>query len=104
MLRLENVDEIISRIRKTEKPMKIFIFGSYARNMARNNSDLDLIVIKNYRKSKPLRARKILFELRDIPLETDVVCFTPQEVAKGVSVKNSFIYNIMQDAKQVYAK
>ena len=46
MISQSQINDIVQRIVFSYKPQKIYLFGSYARGIASENSDLDLLVLK----------------------------------------------------------
>ncbi|MCP4650395.1 MAG: nucleotidyltransferase domain-containing protein, partial [PVC group bacterium] len=46
MITQETINQAVSQLAIAATPCKIILFGSYARNEATENSDLDLLVIK----------------------------------------------------------
>ena len=47
MVTQEQIEEVKNRLVANYQPDKIILFGSYARGDAREDSDLDLIIVKN---------------------------------------------------------
>jgi predicted nucleotidyltransferase len=48
MISKEIINQVVSKLARATKPCKIILFGSYARNEATPDSDLDLLVIIQY--------------------------------------------------------
>lgn len=60
------IDEIVNRLQKLS-PIKIILFGSYARGTAHESSDVDLLIIKESGASRireMIAARKLLKGLK----------------------------------------
>lgn len=98
------LDEIVDRISSMEHPERIILFGSRARGTARPDSDFDLLVIKEsqeprYRRSAPLYTR-----LADLPVEVEVVVFTPHEVAEWSNVPEAFVTTAIREGKVLYER
>ncbi len=96
--------EMVSRIRKTLNPERIILFGSRARGQAGNKSDYDLVVIQEsdqprYRRSVPLYPA-----LADLPVEVDVVVYTPTEVQEWSAVPQDFISTAIREGKVIYER
>jgi len=75
----KSINEMTNRIVESFKPVKIILFGSYARNDAGFDSDVDLLVVMPVKGSK----RKVRLDIRrvlhDIHLPKDIVVTTPEE-------------------------
>jgi predicted nucleotidyltransferase len=98
------VQDIIRRIVATAPPQKIILFGSRARGDARPGSDFDLLVIKEssepgYRRDAPLYAA-----LADLPVEVDVLVYTPEEVADWAQVPQAFVTTATREGKTIYER
>ena len=98
------LDEMVNRIREAMQPERIVLFGSRARGTARGNSDFDLLVIKEsdeprYRRSAPLYTR-----LADLPVEVEVVVYTPEEVRDWSQVPQAFVSTALREGKVLYER
>ena len=98
------VREIVRRIVDTAQPEKVILFGSRARGDARPNSDFDLLVIKQsdeprYRRSAPLYAA-----LADLPVEVEVMVYTPEEVEEWSEVPQAFITTAVREGTTIYER
>lgn len=66
-------EKIVNRIVAAEKPLKIILFGSYAYGNPTEDSDLDLLIVKEHFNSSIEEKRKIRKVLKDIDLPKDVL-------------------------------
>jgi predicted nucleotidyltransferase len=74
--------EIVRRILQTVQPEKVILFGSRARGEARTESDFDVLVIMESREPGYRRDAPLYVALADLPVEVDVLVYTPEEVAE----------------------
>jgi len=95
---------IVKRIVEFYSPEKIILFGSMADGTASLESDIDLLLVKKTDVPPVERAAGIRKSLKDILLPLDILVFTPDEIAKDVNRKFSFIYQVMKSGKVVYAR
>lgn len=96
--------EVVRRILTIGSPIKIVLFGSYAKGTARPDSDLDLLIIEEsdlprYRRSG--RYRRVLCGV--FPAK-DIVVWTPQEVEEWKTVPNAFISTVLAEGKLLYER
>ncbi len=96
--------DVVQRILKVTQPEKIILFGSYARDEATEESDIDILIIQpsdlpRYKRSTPVRlALKGLFPSKDI------VIYTPEEVKDWESVPTSFIASALREGRVLYER
>lgn len=85
MLNNETVKQIIEKIKLKIKPKIIYIFGSYAYGIPNNNSDLDILIIKDFFNDK----KKELIELEKALLSSsysvDIILLTETEYQKKLN-------------------
>ena len=98
------IQKIVDKIIKTSDVEKIILFGSYAKNSYNENSDLDLLIIKETNLSQPKRGLDIRKSLWGIGVPIDIVVYTPKEIKEWKDINNSFISNIMKEGKVLYEK
>ena len=106
MLRLEEIRKQISaRLTVSPKPLKVILFGSYARGTPHPDSDIDLVVILNKEgKSDSYRTMinhrmEILRRLRELKKKhpMDILVYTKDEWEELKASGSSFIERIESD-------
>jgi predicted nucleotidyltransferase len=103
MISKQAIQQIAKIIVKKYHPDGIILFGSYAYGKPTEDSDLDLIVIKETNLPKHQRAREIrkyLWGLTDVP--KDILVYTKKEIADWGNVKQSFITDVMKKGIVLY--
>ena len=97
------VKRFINLIIKKFNLKKIIIFGSFARGDYHKGSDLDLIIVGEFKERFIDRIGKIL-ELNDSDLEIDVMVYTEEELQKMIQEKRPFIQQALEEGIVVYEK
>ena len=99
----KEVNNITSQIKEKYKPDKIILFGSSAKGNVTENSDIDMLIIKDTRKRRVERIRDVLSIVDyDIPFEP--VVFTNEELRKRLALNDFFIKNILKEGKILYGQ
>ena len=98
----EDIAYVRDRIVQAYKPERIILFGSAATGTAREDSDLDLLIIKRTRKPYFQRIREVIRAIH-IWRSTDIFVLTPDELERGTS-QNRFFLNreILAKGKVIY--
>ncbi|HBX49571.1 MAG: hypothetical protein A2275_17905 [Bacteroidetes bacterium RIFOXYA12_FULL_35_11] len=104
MIGIEKINDIVNKIALRFKPDKIILFGSYAIGNPNENSDIDLLIIKD--SDQPIQYRD--FEIRKyligsaIPM--DILVYTKAEYEQEKTDKYSFISSTLKTSKVLYER
>ena len=98
------LDEIVKKIIAGYSPRKIILFGSYAYGMPTEDSDIDLLIIKETDKRPIDRWTKVKRLLRDRGREAPVspLVYTPKELSDRMGIRDFFIQEILEKGKVLY--
>ncbi len=99
----ETVQAMVDRIVQKFNPQKVILFGSYARGNPTKDSDVDLLVIMDYKGQRIDLLRKIRKSLHDIHASKDVVVRTPEEVEKYGKYIGTILHPALKEGKVLYA-
>ena len=102
MVAQRTIDEVTRMLREVASPTKIVLFGSYARGQAREDSDIDLLVIEREvkdRRQEMVRLRRALLPLR-IPVDLRVV--SEQEVRDWGDLPGTALYPALKEGRVLY--
>ena len=97
------VKKFINLIVKKFNLKKIIIFGSFARGDYHKGSDLDLIIVGEFKERFIDRIGKII-ELNKSDLEIDVMVYTEEEFQKMIKERRPFIEQALEEGIVVYEK
>lgn len=104
MIKESKIREIVNIITAGFNPDKIILFGSYAVGQANEDSDLDLLVIKDT--DLPMHKRNI--EIRKALIGTkvplDLLVYTNREFESEKKQKYSFLCQIIDTAQTLYER
>ena len=103
MITKAKIKEIVQKIVENYKPERIILFGSYADGQPTEDSDLDLIVIKETDLPRYKRAREIrkyLWGITDVP--KDILVYTQAEIDDWKNVEEAFITKAIKKGKILY--
>lgn len=94
----ENVFEQLKKM----KPQAIILFGSYAWGKPNEDSDLDILMIKDSKKSFRDRTRDYRFRIKT-HMPVDLIMLTPTEV-KRFTKESQFFKQIFEEDKLIYGR
>jgi uncharacterized protein len=98
------LDEMVRRIRDVMEPERVVLFGSRARQAERSSSDFDLLVVAESDQPRYRRSGPLYTKLADLPVEVDVVVYTPEEVADWSAVPQAFVSTALREGKVLYER
>jgi len=102
MITQEQISEITKRIVGNFKPQKIILFGSYANGTPTDESDLDLLIIKDSDTPSRLQNRKVRKMLSDLRIPIDIIVKTPKEFQTYKDIIGTIIYPANKFGKVIY--
>lgn len=97
------MDDILRRIVEVARPERIILFGSAARGTMRDNSDIDLLVIKRGRFHRGRLTEEIYMHLFGVGQAVDVIVVTPDDVERYGDSPALIIERALREGKEVYA-
>jgi predicted nucleotidyltransferase len=98
------VQAAVNRLVEAFDPLRIIVFGSYARGDTDLHSDLDLLVVLpevDHKRKTAVAMRRVL---SDLPVSKDVVVTTPDEIEKRRTSTWHIIARALDDGVTVYSK
>jgi predicted nucleotidyltransferase len=98
----DQINQIVATIVKNVHPDKVILFGSYANGNPGEDSDLDLLVIKDMPQKRIQRGREIRKYLRGAGIPIDLLVYTPREIEEWQETKAAFITQIIDQGQVLY--
>jgi uncharacterized protein len=84
-------------------PQRVILFGSYARGKPTEDSDVDLLVVANYRGDWVDKAVEMRLRIpRKFPL--DLIVKRPSEIRRRLAMNDSFVSTMIQEGKVLYER
>jgi len=97
------LEEVTRRIVDAIHPERIILFGSHAWGYPSEDSDIDLLIIlRNSDQPSYRRARDVYRSLRGLKIPIDVVVRTRDELERGVRMKTSLEYKVLDEGRVLY--
>jgi predicted nucleotidyltransferase len=98
------IEAMTRRIVDGFHPRQIVLFGSYAHGNARDNSDVDLLIIAPSAVPRWQRAVPVYRALAGIGVPKDIVWWTLEEIAEWRGVKSHFINTVLREGRVLYER
>ena len=98
------VQEVLKKIIAHYAPQKIILFGSYAYGQPDEESDIDLLIIKETEK-RPIERwtdLKRLLRDRNRLVSVSPLVYTPQELEERLALGDPFIQEILENGEVLY--
>jgi predicted nucleotidyltransferase len=99
----EEIEKIVSDLIQNYNPQLILLFGSYTKEAYSENSDIDLLLIKETKK-RPIWRRIDARKAIDTFLPMDIIVYTPKEFNQLRRNNSPFIREILSQGKILYER
>ena len=96
--------EITQRLVAALDPDKVLLFGSRSRGDAREDGDVDLLIVKSSDEPRHLRAIPAYRALRGMGIPKDILWVTPDEIEQWRLISNHIVTRGMKEGKVLYDK
>ena len=98
------VDRVVEAIVRAYDPLRVIVFGSFARGDTHEGSDLDLIVVKDTHERFLDRIGRVRDACLDIGIDVQPLVYTPAEMEEMLSVGNSFLETVLAEGVVAYER
>ncbi len=86
--------ELAKELRRKYDVREIIVFGSYARGDLNKGSDIDLLIVGDFKEKFHKRIASIL-GLTDLPIEA--LCYTEEEFREMITNNGGFISEVLKE-------
>jgi len=100
----KKLQEVVRRLVTRFQPVKIILFGSYARGTANKESDIDLLVVSDAEGKTHKLAALMYQELGSIGIPKDIVVVKPETVDTYRDLPGTIIYPAFKEGKVLYER
>lgn len=101
---LKTLDEIRERLVSEYDPDRIILFGSRARGAHSEESDIDLLILKET-SARPIDRRiEVETVLQDREMPLDITVYTPGEMNYLYSIGSPFIEEVIETGRVLYMR
>jgi len=103
MIQRSEIKAYARKLAQEFKPERVILFGSYARGKPTEDSDVDLLVVANYRGDWVDRAVEMRLRIpRKFPL--DLIVRRPSEIRRRLAMNDSFVSTMIHEGKVLYER
>jgi predicted nucleotidyltransferase len=101
---IDGLPEAIDRLVRDFDPIRIILFGSWARGDARPDSDVDLLVVLPRMAHKRHALAAMLDSLEDVRVEVDPIPTDLDEIARRGDLAGDILRPALREGKVVYER
>ncbi len=102
MITDSQIESVVTRLVQTANPKRILVFGSYGRGDARDDSDLDLLVIEDFVEDRAAEMVRLRRALRPLRIPVDVLVHSSADVDRWGDQPGSALYWALREGRVVY--
>ena len=104
MIEATKIKDIVNKIAIRFNPEKIILFGSNAAGNPTNDSDLDLLIIKETDLPRHKRSFDIQKSLIGSMVPMDILVYTRKEYEQEQNEERSFLFSAIKTSKILYER
>lgn len=96
------IEEAVRRLVEAADPVKVILFGSYARGEVTRHSDLDFLVILPTIESKYLEMVRLRRAIGSVGLPVDVLVYSVKEIEERGHLLGTTLHHALREGRLVY--
>jgi len=97
------IESLVQKIVEAVHPLKIILFGSYARDKANPDSDIDVLVVMPEGVHCRRTAQLLYRQIRGLGVPFDILVTTPGALEKHKDNIGLIYRTVLQQGKEIYA-
>jgi len=98
----EAILDVVEQIKTKFRPMKIILFGSYARGDIRPESDVDLLIVMPLETKKPIRQAIEILQNIEYDFGLDLIVRSPEELERRIKLGDFFLQDAVEEGVVMY--
>ena len=103
MIQRRDIKKWCEQVAREFRPEKIILFGSYARGLATEESDVDVLVVMPLARGwRDVRQAAAIRERVSASFPMDVIVRSPRDVARRLARGDGFIADILRHGQLMY--
>ena len=102
MIDEQTLQQVVKRIVTATKPSRVIVFGSYGRDNADEDSDLDIMVIKPEVTDKGAEMARLHEVVGDVGTGVDVLVYSDDEFERRSRVPGTVLYWARKEGRPLY--
>ena len=95
------INDYINEVVKRLNPRLVILFGSFATGDINEGSDIDILVVANFKEDFLDRIRTLM-DVNTFKIPIEPVGYTPEEFDEMKNRKNAFIMEVLEKGKVMY--
>lgn len=101
MVRFSQIEQFAGKLVHEYHPHQVVLFGSHARGLATEDSDVDLLVVLPFEGKSIQKSVEMRLKLRP-PFAVDLLVKTPETIRQRLAMGDTFIEDIFKNGKVIY--
>ena len=98
------LDKMVQRIVERFHPDRIILFGSYAKGVATDDSDLDILIVMPVEGSLREKTNEIDLALADRVVPMDLIVVTPEQFSRRKDMIGTIVREAVLEGRVVYER
>ena len=104
MIQESTIQKAVDLLKEAANPVKIILFGSYARGEPKKDSDLDFLVIEKELKARRMEMVRLNRVLRPLRIPVDILVMSEAQVNDWGHLPGTVLYEALLEGRVVYEK